>query len=102
MWAAPPDRLIWILADWVGTERMRVNSNQSSQETCTGLSFGDMQSCTGTDENPMHFTGQQWDSEDSLTNFWSRSDSTTQGRWDKKLGDRRDVSLVKVKENVPS
>jgi RHS repeat-associated protein len=69
------------LVDWVGTERMRVNSNQSSQETCTGLPFGDMQSCTGTDESPMHFTGQQWDSEDNLTTFWFRSDSTTQGRW---------------------
>ena len=69
------------LADWVGTERMRVNSTQSPQETCTGLPFGDMQSCTGTDESPMHFTGQQWDSEDNLTAFWFRTDSTTQGRW---------------------
>ena len=69
------------LADWVGTERMRVNSTQSPQETCTGLPFGDMQSCTGTDESPMHYTGQQWDSEDNLTAFWFRTDSTTQGRW---------------------
>jgi RHS repeat-associated protein len=69
------------LADWVGTERMRVNSKQSPQETCTSLPFGDMQSCTGTDESPMHFTGQQWDSEDNLTAFWFRTDSTTQGRW---------------------
>lgn len=69
------------LADWVGTERMRVNSTQSPQETCTSLPFGDMQSCTGTDESPMHFTGQQWDSEDNLTASWFRSNSTTQGRW---------------------
>ena len=60
---------------------MRVNSTQSPQETCTGLPFGDMQSCTGTDESPMHYTGQQWDSEDNLTAFWFRTDSTTQGRW---------------------
>ena len=69
------------LADWVGTERMRVNSKQSPLETCTSLPFGDMQSCTGADESPMHFTGQQWDSEDNLTAFWFRTDSTTQGRW---------------------
>lgn len=69
------------LADWAGTERMRVNSKQSPQETCTSLPFGDMQSCTGADESPMHFTGQQWDSEDNMTNFWFRQHSPTQGRW---------------------
>jgi RHS repeat-associated protein len=69
------------LADWVGTERMRVKSNQSPQETCTGLPFGDMQSCTGTDENPMHFTGKQRDTETNDDYFGARYYSSTQGRF---------------------
>lgn len=69
------------LSDWTGTERVRVNSTQSSQETCTSLLFGDGKTCTGTDENPMHYTGQQWDSESNLHHFMFRDYSTTQGRW---------------------
>ena len=48
---------------------------------------------SGTDPSPLHFAGQQYDSESNLTRMEFRSLSTTQGRWtamdpsDKKAAD---------------
>ena len=67
-------------ADWLGTERMRTGLT-SIVETCTSLPFGDGMTCTGSDVSPMHFTGQQLDSESNLTHMEFRSLSTTQARW---------------------
>jgi RHS repeat-associated protein len=69
------------LADWLGSERVRTSITGAQVENCTSLPFGDAQTCTGTDESPLHFTGGQWDWESNLTSFWFRSYSTTQGRW---------------------
>lgn len=69
------------LTDWTGTERMRVNSNQSSTESCTSLPFGDGLSCTGTDESTMHFTGLSFDNEDNLSHAWFRQYTANQARW---------------------
>jgi len=68
-------------SDWLGTVRARSSVSGASVETCTSLPFGDAQTCTGTDWSPLHFTGQDWDSESSLTHFLFRQLSTTQGRW---------------------
>ena len=67
--------------DWLGTKRALSNVSGSRVETCTSLPFGDAQVCTGTDWSPLHFTGQDWDSESSLTHFLFRQLSTTEGRW---------------------
>jgi RHS repeat-associated protein len=66
--------------DWLGTERMRTGLT-SVVETCTSLPFGDGQSCTGSETSPVHFTGQQLDTETNLSHMDFRSLSTTQGRW---------------------
>jgi len=68
--------------DWLGTVRARSSVTGASVETCTSLPFGDAQTCTGTDWSPLHFTGQDWDSESSLTHFMFRQLSTTQGALD--------------------
>ena len=67
--------------DWLGTVRARSGVSGASVETCTSLPFGDAQTCTGTDWSPLHFTGQDWDSESNLTHFMFRQLSTTEGRW---------------------
>jgi len=67
--------------DWLGTVRARSSVSGASVETCTSLPFGDGQTCTGTDWGPLHFTGQDWDSESNLTHFMFRQLSTTEGRW---------------------
>src|SRR5581483_11714172 len=51
--------------DWLGTERARSDMTDADCETITNMPFGDWQSASGTcvDVNPLHFTGQQRDSE---------------------------------------
>ena len=68
-------------SDWLGTVRARSSVSGASVETCTSLPFGDAQTCTGTDWSPLHFTGQDWDSESNLTHFMFRQLSMTEGRW---------------------
>jgi RHS repeat-associated protein len=68
------------VSDWLGTERARTGVSGTA-ETCTSLPFGDAQTCSGSEPSPMHFTGQQFDSEDNLTHFPYRQYSATQGRW---------------------
>ncbi len=67
-------------ADWLGTERMRTGLT-SIIETCTSLPFGDSQTCSGSETSPLHFTGQHFDSESSLTRMLFRQHSMTEGRW---------------------
>jgi RHS repeat-associated protein len=69
-------------ADHLGTERVRANmSAPPPYETCTSLPFGDWLNCTGGDASPMHFTGQERDSESGLDNFGARYDSSSLGRF---------------------
>ncbi len=70
-------------ADWLGTERARSNTSDADCETITNLPFGDSQSMSGTcaDANPLHFTGQQWDSESGLHYFGARHYSSQFGRF---------------------
>ena len=67
--------------DWQGTERVRTGISGPIVETCTNLPFGDGLTCTGSDVSPMHFTGQQRDTETNLDNFPARYYSSTEGRW---------------------
>jgi RHS repeat-associated protein len=67
-------------ADWLGTERMRTGLT-SIVETCTSLPFGDGLNCTGSDVNPMHFTGKQRDPESGDDHFGARYYGSTTGRF---------------------
>ena len=70
--------------DQLGTERARATvsgSTWSLAETCTSLPFGDGLTCTGTDSSPMHFTGQERDSETGNDNFGARYFGSSMGRF---------------------
>jgi len=67
--------------DHLGTERMRTTVSGAVFETCTSLPFGDVLSCTGTDDSPYHFTGKPRDHESGLDNFGARYNSSSMGRF---------------------
>ena len=72
----------WDLADWLGTERVRVNAITGAvSEKCTSLPWGDNLQCSSTDLSPMHFTGKQRDPESGLDNFGARYNSSSLGRF---------------------
>jgi RHS repeat-associated protein len=83
--------IIFSHADWLGTERVRINSayinNRSYDEHCSNLPFGDGLYCTpaggdpGPYTSPLHFTGKERDAESGLDNFGARYDSSSLGRW---------------------
>lgn len=71
-------------ADRLGTERARSDITSNNCETITNVPFGDSQSMSGAcaDVSPLHFTGQQWDSETtSLDYFKARHYSSQFGRF---------------------
>ena len=68
-------------SDWLGTERVRSSASGTQAETCTNLPFGDGASCTGSDTSPLHYTGDEHDSESNTEHTQFRQLSTTQGRW---------------------
>jgi len=68
-------------ADSLGTERARTNLTGALSETCTSLSFGDWLNCSTTDTSPMHFTGEEHDTESGLDHFDHRKYGSTLGRW---------------------
>jgi RHS repeat-associated protein len=66
-------------SDWLMTVRARSTSAGSLAEGYTSLPFGDALSGTGV--SPVHFTGDERDSEDNLDHFSYRQYSSTEGRW---------------------
>jgi RHS repeat-associated protein len=70
--------------DVLGSERVRSTQNESSYESCTSLPFGDDQNCFGSaagNVSPLHFTGQERDTETSLDNFKARYMASSLGRF---------------------
>lgn len=72
--------------DWVGTERLRIQSVYVSirnyDQRCTSLPFGDgMSPCDGSYSSPIHFTGKERDTETGLDNFGARYDASSLGRF---------------------
>jgi RHS repeat-associated protein len=70
--------------DALGSERVRSTQNESSYESCDSLPFGDDQYCFGSavgNVSPLHFTGQERDTETNLDNFKARYMESTLGRF---------------------
>jgi RHS repeat-associated protein len=71
--------------DWLATERARTDMTGAPCETITSLPFGDGQAVTSTcpegDVSPMHFTGDQRDSESNLDHTQFRQYSSSIGGW---------------------
>jgi RHS repeat-associated protein len=70
-------------SDWLGTERLTATLAGYEQDACTSLPYGDDFACSGpgSDPTPLHFTGQQHDSETGLDHFPARNYTSTWGVW---------------------
>jgi RHS repeat-associated protein len=70
-------------SDWVGTERFRTHLSgiPYQTESCSSLPFGDGLNCTGSDVDPLHFTGKERDAATGLDNFGARYNSSSFGRF---------------------
>jgi len=65
--------------DWLGSERVRTNVSGGVAESFAYLPFGDPVGTQGV--SPVHFTGDERDSEDGLDHTRFRQYASTQGRW---------------------
>jgi RHS repeat-associated protein len=71
----------WSAENWLGSERVRTNSAGNILGTFESLPFGDGQTTlSGSDTNPIHFTGKERDSESGLDYFGARYYASTMGR----------------------
>jgi RHS repeat-associated protein len=70
-------------SDWLGTERLRLGMGgiPYQTESCASLPFGDGLNCTGSDVDPLHFTGKERDAATGLDNFGARYYSSPMGRF---------------------
>jgi RHS repeat-associated protein len=103
--------------DALGSERVRSTQNESSVEGCDSLPFGDDQYCYGSavgNVSPLHFTGQERDTETNLDNFEARYMASSLGRFMSPdssddpdpipyadLGDPQSLNLYAYAENDP-
>jgi RHS repeat-associated protein len=71
--------LTYNFADWLGTERVRFNSNGTV--SFTDMPYGMNLAGTGGDTSPMHFTGKPRDTETGLDYFGARFNSSNLGRF---------------------
>jgi RHS repeat-associated protein len=67
--------------DWLGTHRVRTDSNGTAREWCTDTPYGMNLACTPPDVSPMHFTGKQRDSESGNDYCGARYYTSNTGRW---------------------
>ena len=73
--------LTYGLGDWLGTMRLRMNTDGSTAETITSLPFGDALAASGSDPSSKHFTGKLRDNESGLDYFGARYYTSTFGRF---------------------
>jgi len=71
------------LSDALGTKRLQVNATGTVEQTCQSLPFGDALSCTGAgaDDNKLHFTAKERDTESGNDYFGARYLSSNVGRF---------------------
>jgi RHS repeat-associated protein len=74
-------------ADWLGTRRVQTDYAGNTEETCSGLPFGNAINCqqtnlsTADDATEHHFTGKERDTESGLDYFGARYMSSNMGRF---------------------
>jgi RHS repeat-associated protein len=71
-------------SDWESTFRVRGSTSATNLETCTSLPFGEDLTCTippASEVSPLHFTGQERDSESGDDHFPFRYYNEVMGRW---------------------
>ena len=69
------------LSDALGTKRVQVNATGVVEQTCQSLPFGDQLSCSGADDNKLHFTAKERDTESGNDYFGARYLSSSMGRF---------------------
>jgi len=69
--------------DWLGNERVRSDQTLANYESVTNLPFGEATNSWGnySGVTPIHYTGQEHDTESNLNHFLFRQQSPTEGRW---------------------
>jgi RHS repeat-associated protein len=78
------DKTYFSAVDALGTERMSATVDQTSNESCMNLPFGDDLTCTGTavgEVSPLHFTGKERDTESGNDYFNARYMASSMGRF---------------------
>lgn len=71
----------YILSDHLGNLRAVYDSAGNQIESRQSLPFGEEQNATGTDVDPLHFTGKERDAETNLDYFGARYYGSTMGRF---------------------
>ncbi len=69
------------LSDALGTKRVQVNATGVVEESCQSLPFGDQLNCIGADDNKLHFTTKERDTESGNDYFGARYLSSNAGRF---------------------
>ncbi len=69
------------LSDALGTKRVQVNATGVVEESCQSLPFGDQLNCIGADDNKLHFTTKERDTESGNDYFGARYLSSNVGRF---------------------
>ena len=75
------------LADWLGTRRVQTDYAGNTEETCSGLPFGNAINCqqtnlsTADDATEHHFTGKERDAESGNDYFGARYYASSMGRF---------------------
>ncbi len=69
------------LSDALGTKRVQVNTTGVVEESCQSLPFGDQLNCIGADDNKLHFTAKERDTESGNDYFGARYLSSNVGRF---------------------
>src|SRR4029077_1082610 len=67
--------------DHLGSTRLLTRLDKTVRECDDYYAFGESINCGDTTANPQKFTGQEFDTESSLTHFWFRQLSSALGRW---------------------
>ncbi|MGA9127341.1 MAG: RHS repeat-associated core domain-containing protein, partial [Terracidiphilus sp.] len=71
------------LNDWLGTKRVQVSASGTVDETCWSQPFGDNLNCSGpvADDDNLHFTSKQRDTETGNDYFDARYYASSVGRF---------------------
>jgi RHS repeat-associated protein len=75
------NRVLYSSVDGVGTERLRVEQNQAIYNKSASGPFGEPLYSSGTNDDTIHFTGKERDTESGLDYFGARYYGSNMGRF---------------------